>query len=186
MMDTVLNLGLNDRTVEALITATQNERFALDCYRRFMQMFSEIVLEIDIHKFEEVLEQSKRRLGLELDQDLTGAHLRAIVDEYKRIIKKASGKEFPQEPVEQLKLAVKAVFNPAIIPRAQVYRKLNRIPDDLGTAVSVQAMVFGNIGDTSGTGVAFTRPGDRRKCPLRRIPDECSGRGCGSRYSHSS
>jgi len=157
MMDTVLNLGLNDTTVEVLIKATGNERFALDCYRRFMQMFSEIVLGIDIHDFEEVLERYKKRFGLEYDQQLTGEHLRAVVTEYKEIIKKASGKDFPQEPREQLMLAVKAVLESWNNPRAQFYRKLNHIPDDLGTAVNVQTMVFGNIGDNSGTGVAFTR-----------------------------
>ncbi|MGB9792958.1 MAG: pyruvate, phosphate dikinase, partial [Thermacetogeniaceae bacterium] len=157
MMDTVLNLGLNDKTVQGLAAATGDERFALDCYRRFIQMFGDIVLDIDIHKFEEVLEREKQRHNLQYDYQLGPDLLRGIVEEYKAIVREATGREFPQDPMEQLMLAVRAVFESWNNPRAIVYRKINQIPDDLGTAVNVQAMVFGNMGEDSGTGVAFTR-----------------------------
>ncbi len=157
MMDTVLNLGLNDRTVQGLATATSDERFALDCYRRFIQMFSDIVLGIELNRFEEVLEREKQRHNLQYDYQLGADLLKGIIDEYKQIVKTMTGEEFPQEPMTQLMLAVKAVFESWNNPRAIVYRKLNQIPDDLGTAVNVQTMVFGNMGENSGTGVAFTR-----------------------------
>lgn len=157
MMDTVLNLGLNDQTVQGLAAATGDERFALDCYRRFIQMFGDIVLGIDIHRFEDILEREKRRHKLEYDYQLSPELLKGIIAEYKKIVREATGKEFPQDPLEQLMLAVRAVFESWNNPRAIVYRKINQIPDDLGTAVNVQAMVFGNMGENSGTGVAFTR-----------------------------
>lgn len=157
MMDTILNLGLNDQTVQVLAEATGNERFALDCYRRFIQMYGEIVLNVEFNRFEDALEKNKRRYRVEYDHELQAEHLKKVLDEYKEIIKGSTGSEFPQEPMEQLKKAVMAVFESWNNPRAKVYRKVNKIPDDLGTGVNVQAMVFGNTGDNSGTGVAFTR-----------------------------
>lgn len=157
MMDTILNLGLNDKTVLALAKATDNERFAYDSYRRFIQMFSDVAMEVPKYKFENVLDRYKEENNFKFDTDLTSNHLRAIVEEYKGIYKKEIGEEFPQDPKKQLMLAVEAVFRSWNNPRAIVYRRLNDIPNDLGTAVNVQSMVFGNMGDTSGTGVAFTR-----------------------------
>lgn len=157
MMDTVLNLGLNDDTVIALAEATQDERFAYDCYRRFIQMFSDIVLGIDINKFEDILERYKQHHGARYDHELSADLLKDIVREYKDVVKESVDEEFPQNPKNQLMLAVKAVFNSWNNPRAIVYRRLHHIPDDLGTAVNVQAMVFGNMGEGCGTGVAFTR-----------------------------
>ena len=157
MMDTILNLGLNDQTVQVLAEATGNERFALDCYRRFIQMYGDIVLNVEFNKFEDALERNKRRFRVEYDHELQPEHLKKIIDEYKEIIKSSTGSEFPQEPMEQLRKAVMAVFESWNNPRAQVYRRVNKIPDDLGTGVNIQTMVFGNTGDNSGTGVAFTR-----------------------------
>jgi len=157
MMDTVLNLGLNDETVEALAAATNNERFALDCYRRFIQMFSDIVLHVEFHRFEDVLEKYKKKYRVQYDHELQPEHLREIIREYKEIVKEETKKDFPQDPKDQLRRAVIAVFESWNNPRAKVYRKINKIPDDLGTAVNVQTMVFGNMGNNCGTGVAFTR-----------------------------
>ncbi|TEB07204.1 Pyruvate, phosphate dikinase [Pelotomaculum schinkii] len=157
MMDTVLNLGLNDLTVEALAAGTGNERFALDCYRRFINMFGEVVMGVDHHKFEKLLENHKEKAGVYFDNQLPAKEWRKVVADYKSLILKETGKTFPQSPMEQLFMAVHAVFNSWNNDRAIVYRKINKIPDDLGTAVNVQAMVFGNIGNDSGTGVAFTR-----------------------------
>lgn len=157
MMDTILNLGLNDQTVEGLAKGTGDERFAFDCYRRFIQMYSDIVLEIQGYEFESILERMKNDKGIKLDHELSGADLRELVANYKEIVKDRAKREFPQEPFEQLIMAVKAVFNSWKNQRAIVYRKINRIPDDLGTAVNVQTMVFGNMGNDCGTGVAFTR-----------------------------
>lgn len=157
MMDTILNLGLNDQTVRVLAEATGNERFALDCYRRFIQMYGDIVLNVAFNRFEDALDRNKRRFRVEYDHELQPEHLKKIIDEYKEIIKSSTGSEFPQEPMEQLRESVMAVFASWNNPRAQVYRKVNKIPDDLGTGVNVQTMVFGNTGDNSGTGVAFTR-----------------------------
>jgi len=157
MMDTILNLGLNDKTVEGLAKLTNNPRFAYDSYRRFIQMFSDIVLKIPREEFEKVLEKYKRMEGVKYDAELSVDALKKIVEEYKQIVKKHLGRDFPQDPWEQLIMAVKAVFDSWNNPRAIVYRKLNNIPDDLGTAVNIQAMVFGNMGWDSGTGVAFTR-----------------------------
>jgi pyruvate,orthophosphate dikinase len=157
MMDTVLNLGLNDRTVEALASATGDERFALDCYRRFINMFGDVVMEVEHHKFESILANQKDKARIYLDNQLSAGDWREIIAEYKKLIQKEAGCLFPQEPMEQLFMSVHAVFNSWNNDRAYVYRRINKIPDDLGTAVNIQAMVFGNLGDDSGTGVAFTR-----------------------------
>ena len=157
MMDTILNLGLNDTTVEGMVKATGNERFALDCYRRFIQMFSDVVLEIDHYEFESILEDVKRKRGVQFDYEIPAQDLRQLIADYKELVQAKARREFPQDPFEQLIMAVKAVFNSWNNQRAIVYRKINRIPDDLGTAVNVQTMVFGNMGNDCGTGVAFTR-----------------------------
>ncbi len=157
MMDTVLNLGLNDQTVEALATSAGDERFALDSYRRFIQMYSNVVLDIEHHNFEEILEDYKDGHAYMLDTDLDAADWREIVKRYKARVEEAIGKPFPQSPREQLWGAVGAVFGSWMNQRAITYRRLNSIPESWGTAVNVQAMVFGNMGDTSATGVAFTR-----------------------------
>lgn len=157
MMDTILNLGLNDDTVVGLAKATDNERFAYDSYRRFIQMFSDVAMEVPKYKFEDVLDKYKEQNGFKFDTELTTDHLKAIVEEFKAIYKAEVKEDFPQDPKKQLMLAVEAVFRSWNNPRAIVYRKLNDIPNDLGTAVNVQSMVFGNMGDNSGTGVAFTR-----------------------------
>ncbi|MHA0328332.1 pyruvate, phosphate dikinase [Sphingomonas melonis] len=157
MMDTVLNLGLNDTTVEGLATKSGDERFAWDSYRRFIQMYADVVLELDHGAFEEALEIAKEDNGFTLDTELTASDLKALVAEYKTLVEKAWGKPFPQDVHDQLWGAVGAVFGSWQSERAKVYRRLNDIPADWGTAVNVQAMVFGNMGDTSATGVAFTR-----------------------------
>jgi len=157
MMDTVLNLGLNDETVEALAAATGDRRFALDCYRRFIQMFSDIVLGIENSRFEEILERYKKQKGIQYDYQLDVETLQKIIDDYKKVVKEVTGEDFPQDPKVQLNRAIRAVFDSWNNPRAVVYRKAHQIPDDLGTAVNVQMMVFGNMGEDSGTGVAFTR-----------------------------
>ncbi|NPV26837.1 MAG: pyruvate, phosphate dikinase [Firmicutes bacterium] len=157
MMDTILNLGLNDQTVQGLARAAQDERFAYDCYRRFIQMFADVVMGVEHYKFEQILSQCKEASGLKFDYQLPAIQLRKIVEEYKKLVKKATGQEFPQDPEEQLLMAVRAVFSSWNNDRAIYYRKINKISDDLGTAVNVQAMVFGNLGNDCGTGVAFTR-----------------------------
>lgn len=157
MMDSVLNLGLNDETIKGMINRTQNERFAYDVFRRFIMMFSDIVLDIKREKFEEVLEETKKEKNVKYDADLSAEDLKGIVEEYKKILTKEVKVDFPQDPMLQLQLSIEAVFRSWNNPRAITYRKLNKIPDDLGTAVNIQTMVFGNRGNTSGTGVAFTR-----------------------------
>ena len=157
MMDTILNLGLNDVTVEGMAAATANRRFAFDAYRRFIQMFGDVVLEIPKHDFEELLTKRKELQGVKFDQELTDESLAAVVADYKKLVVDQSGRPFPQDPVEQLFMAVEAVFRSWNNERAIVYRNLNRISHDLGTAVNIQSMVFGNMGDDCGTGVAFTR-----------------------------
>jgi pyruvate,orthophosphate dikinase len=157
MMDTILNLGLNDVTVEGMTAATANRRFAFDAYRRFIQMFGDVVLEIPKHDFEELLTKRKEIQGVKFDQELTAESLTALVADYKKLVIDRSGRPFPQDPMEQLFMSVEAVFRSWNNERAIVYRSLNRISDDLGTAVNVQSMVFGNMGDDCGTGVAFTR-----------------------------
>ena len=157
MMDTVLNLGLNDTTLQALIAKTKNERFVYDSYRRFIQMFGDVVLGIEKAHFERLIEGMKHEKKVKLDTDLTAGDLKRLVEIFKRAVKERTGKEFPQVPREQLKYAINAVFGSWDNPRAVTYRKLNKLPGDWGTAVSVQAMAYGNMGDNSGTGVAFTR-----------------------------
>ncbi|MBU5675689.1 pyruvate, phosphate dikinase [Alkaliphilus sp. MSJ-5] len=157
MMDTILNLGLNDESVKGIAKATNNERFAYDSYRRFIQMFGDVVLNIEKYKFDSILEKRKHDRGIEQDTDLTAEDLKDIVEEFKKVVKKEWGKDFPQDTEEQLLMAVEAVFKSWNNQRAKIYRKLHEIPDDLGTAVNIQSMVFGNMGETCGTGVAFTR-----------------------------
>jgi pyruvate,orthophosphate dikinase len=157
MMDTILNLGLNDQVVEGLTKLTNNPRFAYDSYRRFIQMFSDVVMEVDKPKFEKILDAVKQENNAKFDTDLTADHLKEVVKRYKELFKKEKGFEFPQDPKVQLMEAVKAVFRSWNNPRAIVYRRLNDIPGDWGTAVNVQEMVYGNMGNDSGTGVAFTR-----------------------------
>ena len=157
MMDTILNLGLNDQSVEGLATLTENRRFAMDSYRRFIQMFGDVVLEIPKAKFDKVFDGKKAERGVQYDVDLTSEDLEEVIAEYKAIVKAEIGEDFPQDPKVQLVEAVKAVFRSWNNDRAILYRKLNGISGDLGTAVNVQSMVFGNMGNTSGTGVAFTR-----------------------------
>ncbi|MEK7735715.1 MAG: pyruvate, phosphate dikinase, partial [Nitrospirota bacterium] len=157
MMDTVLNLGLNETTIRAIIKKTKNDRFAYDAYRRFITMFGSIVMGVDRQKFERALEETKERKGVHLDTDLTAADLKGVVDEFKVIYKRSTGESFPSDPYEQLKKAINAVFSSWFGDRAVKYRKLNNIPENFGTACNVQAMVFGNMGENSGTGVGFTR-----------------------------
>ena len=157
MMDTVLNLGLNDKTVVGLAKSSGDERFAWDSYRRFIQMYSNVVLDVGHHYFEEALEIKKEDLGVTMDTDLQAADWRAVVAEYKKLVEKRTGKPFPQEPREQLWGAVGAVFDSWMNQRAITYRRLHSIPESWGTAVNVQAMVFGNMGEDCATGVAFTR-----------------------------
>ncbi|HIT68232.1 MAG TPA: pyruvate, phosphate dikinase [Candidatus Merdisoma merdipullorum] len=157
MMDTILNLGLNDVSVEGFAKKTGNPRFAYDSYRRFIQMFSDVVMEMSKTFFEGILDEIKQAKGAKFDTDLTADDLKEVIARYKAIYKEKMGEEFPQDPKVQLMEAVKAVFRSWDNPRAIVYRRMNDIPGDWGTAVNVQAMVFGNMGNTSGTGVAFTR-----------------------------
>lgn len=157
MMDTILNLGLNDEAVEGFAKKTGNPRFAYDSYRRFIQMFSDVVMEMSKTFFEGILDEIKEAKGAKFDTDLTADDLKEVIARYKAIYKEKMGEDFPQDPKVQLMEAVKAVFRSWDNERAIVYRRMNDIPGDWGTAVNVQAMVFGNMGDTSGTGVAFTR-----------------------------
>jgi pyruvate, orthophosphate dikinase len=157
MMDTVLNLGLNDASVEALATRTGNPRFAWDCYRRFVQMFGSVVLGLSKPAFEERIEALKRRRRVTSDAQLDDKDLRALTAEFKALVRRHAERDFPEDPLEQLRLARDAVFQSWNNDRAIYYRRQNRIPDDIGTAVNVQAMVFGNLGETSATGVGFTR-----------------------------
>ena len=157
MMDTILNLGLNDEVVEGLAKFTNNPRFAYDSYRRFIQMFSDVVMELSKKRFEEIIDQLKDEKGVKLDTELDTDDMKELVKRFKAFYKEEKGEDFPTEPKVQLMEAVKAVFRSWDNPRANVYRRMNEIPYDWGTAVNVQAMVFGNSGDNSGTGVAFTR-----------------------------
>ena len=157
MMDTILNLGLNDQAVEGLAKKTNNPRFAYDCYRRFVQMFSDVVMNVSKSKFEEVIDEMKKAKGVKNDVDLTADDLKELVGKFKDIYQANEGNAFPQDPKEQLIEAVKAVFRSWDNDRANVYRRMNEIPYEWGTAVNVQQMAFGNSGDRSGTGVAFTR-----------------------------
>ena len=157
MMDTILNLGLNDVSVEGLANLTNNPRFAYDSYRRFIQMFADVVMEISKENFEKIFDQRKQDKGVKLDTELDAEDLKYCVDQFKKRYKEIKGEDFPQDPKTQLFEAVKAVFRSWDNPRANVYRRLNNIPYDRGTAVNVQSMVFGNMGEDSGTGVAFSR-----------------------------
>lgn len=157
MMDTVLNLGLNDVTMKAIIEQTGDERFAYDAYRRFIQMFGRIVMGIEAKKWDAILDDAKHRKGTKNDTDLDANDLKEVVAQYKELYRNELGEEFPQDPYKQLELAIKAVFGSWMGRRAVDYRRLNKIPDNLGTAVNICTMVFGNMGDDSGTGVAFTR-----------------------------
>ncbi|HRF36495.1 MAG TPA: pyruvate, phosphate dikinase, partial [Clostridia bacterium] len=157
MMDTILNLGLNDISVEGLSELTGDPRFAYDCYRRFIQMYSDVVIGVGKSAFEKIIDELKEAKGVKMDTELTADDLKELIAKFKAYFKADQGVDFPQDPKEQLIGAVKAVFRSWNNPRAIVYRRMNDIPSDWGTAVNVQSMVFGNMGDTSGTGVAFTR-----------------------------
>src|SRR5579872_3290582 len=157
MMNTILNLGLNDKTVEGLAKRSGNPRFAYDSYRRFIQMFGEVALNIDMEKFDHIFDTRKHKAKTKLDTDLSAKDLAAIIEDYKKLVLKETKKPFPQDAREQLTMSRDAVFGSWWNPKAAYYRKMEKIPDDIGTAASVQAMVFGNTGDTSATGVGFTR-----------------------------
>src|SRR6202140_1135512 len=157
MMDTILNLGLNDKSVESLAKLSNNPRFAADSYRRLIQMFGNVVLEIPKHAFDEVFDAKKKQKKAKLDTDLDAKALKEVIEEYKKVVRKHAKRDFPQDPREQLVMARDAVFRSWQNDRAKTYRRINNIDDMLGTAVNVQAMVFGNLGDTSATGVGFTR-----------------------------
>ena len=164
MMNTILNLGLNDVTTAGLAAKSGNPRFAYDCYRRFIQMFGEVALEIDKEKFDHIFDARKAKVKAKLDTGLTAEDLKAVIADYKKLVRKESGKAFPEDPHVQLRLARDAVFQSWWNPKACYYRGMEKIPDEIGTAANVQAMVFGNMGDTSGTGVGFTRdPGSGEK-----------------------
>ena len=157
MMNTILNLGINDVTVKALAAKSKNPRFANDCYRRFLQMFGQVALDMDMEKFDHIFDSMKHKRKLKLDTDLTAEDLALIIEEYKKLIKAETGKPFPQDPLVQLKMSRDAVFRSWWNPKAAYYRKMEKIPDNIGTAANIQAMVFGNMGETSATGVGFTR-----------------------------
>jgi len=157
MMDTVLNLGLNEQTAKGLAQKTSNRRFAVDAHRRFITMFGTVVMGIARERFEDHLDEVKRKYGAKHDTDLSEAALDELMETFKSLVRTETGREFPQDPFEQLQMAINAVFESWYGDRAVTYRRLYEIPDAWGTAVNVQAMVFGNMGDTSGTGVAFTR-----------------------------
>jgi pyruvate, orthophosphate dikinase len=157
MMNTILNLGLNDKSVEGLAKRSGNPRFAYDSYRRFIQMFGEVALDIDMEKFDHIFDARKHKAKVKMDTDLTAADLQAIIADYKKLVQKETKKPFPQDAREQLSMSRDAVFRSWWNPKASYYRKMEKIPDDIGTAANVQAMVFGNTGDTSATGVGFTR-----------------------------
>lgn len=157
MMDTVLNLGLNDQAAEGLANLTGDARSAYDSYRRFIQMFGDVVFEIPSYQFEQALSRIKKANNYRLDTELTATDLSNLIDAYKLIFSQATGIDFPQDPLEQLRLAIIAVFDSWMNPRAVIYRRLHDIDASFGTAVNIQAMVFGNTGETSGTGITFTR-----------------------------
>lgn len=157
MMDTILNLGINDKVVDAIIKKTNNERFAYDSYRRFIDMFGDVVMGVSHEHFEEAIGKMKKEVGVEEDLELNAEHLKELTERYKAIYRKNTGHMFPEDPMEQLKFAVNAVFNSWNSARAVKYRQISNIHGLIGTAVNVQAMVFGNMGETSGTGVCFTR-----------------------------
>src|SRR5712691_5997675 len=155
MMNTILNLGLNDATTEGLAALTSNPRFAYDSYRRFIQMFGEVALDIDMEKFDHIFDERKHKAKVRLDTDLTADDLRSIIVDYKKLVQKETKKPFPQDAHDQLAMSRDAVFRSWWNPKASYYRKMEKIPDEIGTAANVQAMVFGNTGDKSATGVGF-------------------------------
>ena len=157
MMDTILNLGLNDKAVEGLAKRSNNPRFAYDSYRRLIQMFGSVVQEIPKKHFEHIFDGVKHKQKVKFDHEISAEGLKEIIVEYKKLVKKETGKDFPQEPIDQLTQARDAVFRSWLNDRAKTYRRINHIDDSIGTAVNVQAMVFGNLGENSGTGVGFTR-----------------------------
>src|SRR5260370_20122714 len=157
MMNTILNLGLNDETTEGLAQLTGNPRFAYDSYRRFIQMFGEVALDVDMEKFDHIFDARKHKAKVKLDTDLTADDLRAIIVDYKKLVQKETKKPFPQDAHVQLAMSRDAVFRSWWNPKASYYRGMEKIPDEIGTAANVQAMVYGNLGDTSATGVGFTR-----------------------------
>ena len=175
MMDTVLNLGLNDKTAAGLAASTGDARFVYDSYRRFIQMYGDVVMEVDHGLFEDALEDMKLKRGIFVDTDLSGDDLEQLVGEYKKIVVEEAGVDFPQDPMEQLWGAIGAVFASWMNQRAITYRRLNDIPAEWGTAVNVQAMVFGNKGNDCATGVAFTRDPYGRKSILWRISYQRTG-----------
>ena len=195
MMDTVLNLGLNDQSVKGLAAQTSDERFAYDSYRRFVQMYGRIVLGVPAEEFDEPFDKAKAKAGVENDAEIPAKVLVDLVKTFKAVVKKHTGKAFPQKPADQLRGAVEAVFKSWNGPRAMAYRVRERIPHDLGTAVNVQAMVFGNRDDNSGTGVGFTRdpPPERRAAtatssstPRARMSWPASATRCRCRLSRTS
>ena len=176
MMDTVLNLGLNDQSVEGLGKQTGSARFAWDSYRRLLQMYGKTVMGVEGDRFEEALEQVKEAKGVRNDVELDEGDLRGLVAQYKAIISAETGREFPQDPTEQLRGGIEAVFGSWDNKRAVDYRRKNKIDDALGTAVNIQAMVFGNRGEDSGTGVAFTRnPANGDPAPVWGLSGQCPG-----------
>ena len=186
MMDTVLNLGLNDETVEALARKSGDPRFAYDSYRRFITMYSDVVLGLGHHHFEEILDDHKDRNGYTLDTELSADDWIALVERYKERLEEEHGEPFPQDPHEQLWGAIGAVFGSWMNQRAITYRRLHNIPESWGTAVNVQAMVFGNMGDDLGDRRCLhAQSVDRRQAALRRVSDQCPGRGRGRRHPHA-
>ena len=185
MMDTVLNLGLNDATVVALARETNDERFAYDSFRRFIQMYSDVVLEVEHYNFEEILEEYKELKDYRLDTEMTADDWKNIVAEYKARVREVLGRDFPSDPKEQLWGAISAVFGSWMNQRANTYRRLHDIPESWGTAVSVQSMVFGNMGDDCSTGVCFSRNPSTGANRAWRVPGECPGRRRGRRYSNT-
>src|SRR3954454_5620725 len=157
MMDTILNVGLNPETLQGLIKISSNERFAYDAYRRFIQLFGRIVMGVEAHYFDDLLDGIKHDRGVSLDTELTADDLKKVVEQFKEVVQRQTGRSIPDDPYEQLRLAIDAVFSSWYSPRAAAYRSAENIPSDLGTAANVVMMVFGNMDDNSGTGVAFTR-----------------------------
>ena len=185
MMDTVLNLGLYDTTVEALAEGSGDPRFAYDSYRRFITMYSNVVLDVEHHAFEEALEHNKETKGFSLDTELGAEDWKHMIGLYKKIVRDEHGADFPQGAEDQLWGAIGAVFSSCMIPRAKKYRELNNIPESWGTAVNVQAMVFGNMGDTSATGRRLhPQPLHRRAGALWRVPHQRPGRRRGGGHPH--
>ena len=186
MMDTVLNLGLNDQTVEGLARRSGDRRFAYDTYRRFIQMYADVVLGLDHELFEEILENYKNLKGFEFDTELGAEDWLDLIARFKAVVETELGKPFPQDLHAQLWGAIAAVFGSWQNARAIAYRRLHDIPDDWGTAVTIQAMVFGNMGERSATGVVFTRnPSTGASELLRRVPGQCPRRGRGGGLAHA-